>query len=205
MVKGGDIMTVEEAKKMISQENIDRLKNVVAPRPEVNISNKANADIIMAALCTAVTNGKIKEAALNESIIKLLNSSTSTLSAVKVGKILSILRQTQPNMTCVITLKTSDAKEDVKEWVFTGPEVYFNRIFEFVVREFEITPALIRSRLGEMFKMTIVNNVAQLLGKYETLKTDEERKAVPISISTITRLVNMSHHLLFAEFVERDD
>lgn len=198
-------MTVEEAKKMISQENIDRLKNVVAPRPEVNISNKANADIIMAALCTAVTNGKIKEAALNESIIKLLNSSTSTLSAVKVGKILSILRQTQPNMTCVITLKTSDAKEDVKEWVFTGPEVYFNRIFEFVVREFEITPALIRSRLGEMFKMTIVNNVAQLLGKYETLKTDEERKAVPISISTITRLVNMSHHLLFAEFVERDD
>jgi len=198
-------MTVEEAKKMISQENIDRLKNVVAPRPEVNISNKANADIIMAALCTAVTNGKIKEAALNESIIKLLNSSTSTLSAVKVGKILSILRQTQPNMTCVITLKTSDAKEDVKEWVFTGPEVYFNRIFEFVVREFEITPALIRSRLGEMFKMTIVNNVAQLLGKYETLKTEEERKAVPISISTITRLVNMSHHLLFAEFVERDD
>ena len=205
-MKGGDIiMTVEEAKKMISQENIDRLKNVVAPRPEVNISNKANADIIMAALCTAVTNGKIKEASLNESIIKLLNSSTSTLSAVKVGKILSILRQTQPNMTCVITLKTSDAKEDVKEWVFTGPEVYFNRIFEFVVREFEITPALIRSRLGEMFKMTIVNNVAQLLGKYETLKTDEERKAVPISISTITRLVNMSHHLLFAEFVERDD
>lgn len=198
-------MTVEEAKKMISQENIDRLKNVVAPRPEVNISNKANADIIMAALCTAVTNGKIKEAALNESIIKLLNSSTSTLSAVKVGKILSILRQTQPNMTCVITLKTSDARENVKEWVFTGPEVYFNRIFEFVVREFEITPALIRSRLGEMFKMTIVNNVAQLLGKYETLKTDEERKAVPISISTITRLVNMSHHLLFAEFVERDD
>ena len=198
-------MTVEEAKKMISQENIDRLKNVVAPRPEVNISNKANADIIMAALCTAVTNGKIKEAALNESIIKLLNSSTSTLSAVKVGKILSILRQTQPNMTCVITLKTSDARENVKEWVFTGPEVYFNKIFEFVVREFEITPALIRSRLGEMFKMTIVNNVAQLLGKYETLKTDEERKAVPISISTITRLVNMSHHLLFAEFVERDD
>ena len=198
-------MTVEEAKKMISQEYIDRLKYVVAPRPEVNISNKANADIIMAALCTAVTNGKIKEAALNESIIKLLNSSTSTLSAVKVGKILSILRQTQPNMTCVITLKTSDARENVKEWVFTGPEVYFNRIFEFVVREFEITPALIRSRLGEMFKMTIVNNVAQLLGNYETLKTDEERKAVPISISTITRLVNMSHHLLFAEFVERDD
>jgi hypothetical protein len=59
--------------------------------------------------------------------------------------------------------------------------------------------------MGEMFKMTIVNNVAQLLGKYETLKTDEEKKQIPISISTITRLVNMSHHLLFAEFVERND
>ncbi len=198
-------MTVEEAKQMISKENVDRLKNVVAPRPEVNISSKANADIIMSALCTAVTNGNIKEAALNESIIKLLNSSTSTLSAVKVGKILSILRETQPNMTCVITLKTGDSKDIIKEWVFTGPEVYFNRIFEFVVREFDITPAIIRSRLGEMFKMTIVNNVAQLLGKYETLKTEEERKAVAISISTITRLVNMSHHLLFAEFVERND
>ncbi len=198
-------MTVEEAKQMISKENVDRLKNVVAPRPEVNISSKANADIIMSALCTAVTNGNIKEAALNESIIKLLNSSTSTLSAVKVGKILSILRETQPNMTCVITLKTGDSKDIIKEWVFTGPEVYFNRIFEFVVREFDITPAIIRSRLGEMFKMTIVNNVAQLLGKYKTLKTEEDRKAVAISISTITRLVNMSHHLLFAEFVERND
>ena len=198
-------MTVEEAKQMISKENVDRLKNVVAPRPEVNISSKANADIIMAALCTAVSNGNIKEAALNESIIKLLNSSTSTLSAVKVGKILSILRETQPNMTCVITLKTGDSRDIIREWVFTGPEVCFNRIFEFVVREFGITPAIIRSRLGEMFKMTIVNNVAQLLGKYETLKTEEERKAVAISISTITRLVNMSHHLLFAEFVERND
>lgn len=198
-------MTVEEAKQMISQDNVDRLKNVVAPKPEVNISSKANADIIMAALCTAVLNGSIKEAALDDTIIKLLNSSTSTLSAVKVGKILSILRETQPNMCCVITLKTNDSRDVIKEWVFTGPQVYFNRIFEFVVREFEITPAIIRSKLGEMFKMTIVNNVAQLLGKYETLKTDEERKAIPISISTITRLVNMSHHLLIAEFVERDD
>ena len=198
-------MTVEEAKQMISQDNVDRLKNVVAPKPEVNISSKANADIIMAALCTAVLNGSIKEAALDDTIIKLLNSSTSTLSAVKVGKILSILRETQPNMCCVITLKTNDSRDVIKEWVFTGPQVYFNRIFEFVVREFEITPAIIRSKLGEMFKMTIVNNVAQLLGKYETLKTDEERKAISISISTITRLVNMSHHLLIAEFVERDD
>ena len=195
-------MTLEEAKNMISPDNVDKLKSVVSPRPVVNISNKANADIIMAALCIAVTNGNIKETSLDESIIKLLNSSTSTLSAVKVGKILSIIRKHQPNMCCVISLKTADSMDTLNEWVFTGPEVYFNRIFEYVVDKFEITPSKIRTQLGTMFKMTIVNNVAQLLGKYETLKTDEERKEIAVSISTITRLVNMSHHLLYAEFKE---
>lgn len=196
-------MTIEEAKALISQDNVDRLKNVVSPKPSVSISTKTNMDIIMSALCTAVSNGVIKESSLDMSIIKLLNSSTSTLSAVKVGKILSILRKSQKDMTCTITLKTADARTVVEEWVFTGPEVYFNRIFEYVVDKFDITPAKIRSELGKMFQMTIVNNVAQFLGKYETLKTDEERKKENISISTITRLVNMSHHLLYAEFVER--
>ena len=195
-------MTIEEAKAMISKENVDRLRNVVAPKPEVNISNKANADIIMSALCAAVVNGIIKEASLDDTIIKLLNSSTSTLSAVKVGKILTTLRETQPKLCCAITLRSGDGKEIIRDWIFTGPEVYFNRIFEYVVKEFNITPAIIRSKLGAMYKMTIVNNVAQLLGKYETLKTEEERKNVPISISTITRLVNMSQHLLYAEFAE---
>lgn len=198
-------MTLEEAKNMISQDNVEKLKSVVTPRPVICINNKANADIIMSALCTAVTNGVIKEASLDESTIKLLNSSTSTLSAIKVARILNSIRKTQPYMTCVISLKTGDSSEVVNEWVFAGPEVYFNRIFEYVVKSFEITPAKIRTQMGEMFKMTIVNNVAQLLGKYETLKTDEEKKQIPISISTITRLVNMSHHLLFAEFVERND
>ena len=193
-------MTLEEAKQMISADNVDKLKSVVSPRPQVCISNKTNADIIMAALCIAVTNGVIKETSLDESIIKLLNSSTATLSAVKVGKILSVIRKHQPNMACVISLKTADSIETLKEWVFTGPEVYFNKIFEYVVDTFEITPSKIRTQLGTM--LTIVNNVAQLLGKYETLKTDEERKEIAVSISTITRLVNMSHHLLYAEFKE---
>lgn len=197
-------MTLEEAKQMISKDNVDRLKNVVTPKPTVSINSKTNTDIIMSALCTAVQSGVIKESSLDISIIKLLNSSTSTLSAIKVGKILSILRKHQKNMTCTITLKTSDAQTIVEEWVFTGPEVYFNKIFEFVVDKFDITPAKIRNELGKMFQMTIVNNVAQFLGKYETLKTEEERKKENISISTITRLVNMSHHLLYAEFVERE-
>lgn len=196
-------MTIEEAKALISQDNVDRLKNVVTPKPTVSINAKTNADIIMSALCTAVQTGVIKESSLDMTIIKLLNSSTSTLSALKVGKILSILRQHQKNMTCTITLKTRDAQTIIGEWVFTGPEVYFNKIFEFVVEKFDITPAKIRSEMGKMFQMTIVNNIAQFLGKYETIKTEEDRKKENISISTITRLVNMSHHLLFAEFVER--
>lgn len=197
-------MTLEEAKQLISQDNVDRLKNVVTPKPTVAISNKTNTDIIMAALCTAVQNGVIKESSLDLSIVKLLNSSTSTLSAVKVGKILTTLREHQKNMTCTITLKTNDAQTVVQEWVFTGPEVYFNKIFEFVVEEFDITPAKIRAEMGKMFQMTIVNNVAQFLGRYETIKSIEDRKKENISISTITRLVNMSHHLLYAEFVERE-
>lgn len=196
--------SMEEAKSLITKENVDKLKNVVSPKPVICINNKANADIIMSALCAGVLNGVIKEASLDETIIKLLNSSTSTLSAVKVGRILKTIRETQPRMTCVISLKKPDTFDVVKEWVFTGPEVYFNRIFEYVVKSFDITPAKIRTQMGEMFKMTIVNNVAQLLGKYETLETEEEKKQIAISISTITRLVNMSHHLLFAEFVERD-
>lgn len=196
--------SVEEAKALITKENVDKLKNVVSPKPVICINNKVNSDIIMTALCSAVLNGVIKEASLDETIIKLLNSSTSTLSAVKVGRILKTIRETQPKMTCVISLRKPDSLDVVKEWVFTGPEVYFNRLFEYVVESFEITPSKIRSQMGEMFKMTIVNNVAQLLGKYETLKSDEERKKISISISTITRLVNMSHYLLFAEFAERD-
>ena len=63
-------MTLEEAKNMISQDNVERLKGVVTPKPVICINNKANADIIMSALCTAVTNGVIKEASLDESTIK---------------------------------------------------------------------------------------------------------------------------------------
>ena len=79
-------MTIEEAKALISQDNVDRLKNVVSPKPSVSISTKTNMDIIMSALCTAVSNGVIKESSLDMSIIKLLNSSTSTGSSRRSPK-----------------------------------------------------------------------------------------------------------------------
>jgi hypothetical protein len=54
--------------------------------------------------------------------------------------------------------------------------------------------------MTEMLKPTIVNNVAQLVAKYNSIESEEERKKITISISTITRLVNMSGYLLIAEF-----
>ena len=195
-------ISIEEAKAMMSDGAISKLRDIVIPQPIVNMNQKVNNDIIMSALCRAVSDDVIHMSSLNERIIKLLNSPTNTLSAVKVGGILSHVRKTQPNMCCVITLKTGDMNTIINEWVFTGPEVYFNKIFEFVVEYFEITPAIVRNKMTNMLKTTIVNNVAQLVAKYASLDDEEEKKQLTISISTVSRLVNMSDHILLAEFKE---
>lgn len=195
-------ITLEDAKAMMSDEAILKLKNMVTPKPVVNMDHKVNNDIIMNALCRAVEDGVINVNSLNEKIIKLLNSPTNTLSAVKVGSILTHVRKSQPNICCIITLKTADMNTILNEWVFTGPDVYFNKIFEYVVDYFKITPTIVRNKMTEMLKTTIVNNVAQLIAKYNTLESEEEKQALTISISTVTRLVNMSDHILLAEFKE---
>lgn len=195
-------LTLEDAKAMMSDEAILKLKNMVTPKPVVNMDHKVNNDIIMSALCRAVDDGVINVNSLNEKIIKLLNSPTNTLSAVKVGSILTHVRKSQPNICCIITLKTADMNTVLNEWIFTGPEVYFNKIFEYVVDYFKITPTIVRNKMTEMLKTTIVNNVAQLIAKYNTLESEEEKQALTISISTVTRLVNMSDHILLAEFKE---
>lgn len=193
-------ISLEDAKAMVSPEAIERLRNVVTPKPIINMDAKVNNDIIMAALCTAVNNGVIKQTSLDDRLIKLLNSSTNTLSAVKLGSILTHIRQFQPNLACVITLMEPDMSEVIEEWCFIGPNVYFNKMFEYVIDRFDITPSIIRTKMTEMLKPTIVNNVAQLVAKYNSIETDEEKKDITISISTITRLVNMSGYLLMAEF-----
>ena len=195
-------ISIEEAKAMMSGEAISKLKDIVTPQPIVNMNQKVNNDIIMSALCRAVSDDVIHMSSIDDKIIKLLNSPTNTLSAVKVGSILNQVRKSQPNMCCVITLKTSDMNETINEWTFTGPEVYFNKIFEFVIEYFEITPSMVRNKMTTMLKTTIVNNVAQLVAKYTSLTDEEEKKQLTISINTITRLVNMSDHILLAEFKE---
>lgn len=195
-------ISIEEAKAMMSDDAISKLKDIVTPQPIVNMNQKVNNDIIMSALCRAVSDDVIHMSSIDDKIIKLLNSPTNTLSAVKVGSILNQVRKSQPNMCCVITLKTSDMNETINEWTFTGPEVYFNKIFEFVIEYFEITPSMVRNKMTTMLKTTIVNNVAQLVAKYTSLTDEEEKKQLTISINTITRLVNMSDHILLAEFKE---
>lgn len=195
-------ISIEEAKAMMSGEALSRLKEIVTPQPSINMNQKVNNDIIMSALCRAVNDGIIHIDAVDDRIVKLLNSPTNTLSAVKVGNILTQIRKFQPNMCCVITLKSSDMNEKINEWIFTGPEVYFNKIFEYVIDKFEITPSLVRNKMTAMLKTTIVNNVAQLVAKYNSLTDEEEKKHLTISINTVTRLVNMSDHILLAEFKE---
>lgn len=195
-------ISIEEAKAMMSDEALSRLKDIVTPQPSINMNQKVNNDIIMSALCRAVNDGVIHMDAVDDHIVKLLNSPTNTLSAVKVGNILTQIRKFQPNMCCVITLKSSDMNEKINEWIFTGPEVYFNKIFEYVIDKFEITPSLVRNKMTAMLKTTIVNNVAQLVAKYNSLTDEEEKKHLTISINTVTRLVNMSDHILLAEFKE---
>lgn len=192
-------ITLDEAKSMMSQDAIDKLKSVVSTKPTINMESKVNNDILMQALCRAVTDDVIHVTSLSEKIIKLLNSATNTLSQTKLGAILTKIRENQPNIVCVVSLMSVDMSETLHEWVFTGPVVKFNDIFETVVNEFNITAGVVRNKLVNTLKPTIVNNIAQLIAKYENT---EDKDSISVSINTITRLVNMENRLLFAEFKE---
>lgn len=192
-------ISLKDAKQMMDEESIEKLKNFVNTKPTVNMENKVNCDILMQALCRAVSEDIIHVSSLDEKIIKLLNSSTNTLSPTKLGDILSKIRIHQPNLICKISLLSQDMSQTLHVWTYTGPVVKFNNIFETVVNEFNITPSIVRNKMTATLKPTIVNNVSQLLSRYEN---SEDRESINISINTITRLVNMEDHLLFAEFVE---
>ena len=196
--KGDNIMTIEEAKALLTPEKIEKLKEMVIPKPSINTENKSNNDILMNALCVAAEKEIIHPNALDDKILKLLNSATNTLSSSKLEYVLNHVHKTQANIVCCITIKDKDHNV-VKQWDYYGPNVSFNSLFEYVVDKFEITPQSIRSTMTKMLKPTIVNNIAQLVAKYDTLD-DNEKKKLNISITTITRLVNMSGYLIFAEF-----
>lgn len=95
-------ITLEQAKAMMTPEAIENLRQVVISHPVINTERKANCDILMQALCRAVTDEVILPESLDDRLVKLLNAKTNTLSPSKLGEILEQIRKTQPKMCCVI-------------------------------------------------------------------------------------------------------
>lgn len=194
-------MNIAEAKAMFSPEAAAKLHEVVDVKPEIDFSKKVNNDILMTALCKAVTNGTIKKQSLNDRLIKLLNSETNTISQSKLEEILSIIHHTQPKMVCIVTMRDVDKDLDLQpvfRWEYKE-NISFNDAFYTVLLYYHITPSMIRQKMTETLKSTIVNNVSQLVSKYYK-SSDEERNKMIISISTIQRLVNMCGGTLVARF-----
>jgi len=195
------LMTLDEAKSLMSDESLNKLKEVVSTKPVINMENKVNNDILMQALCRAVSEDVVHFTTLDDRLIKLLNSPTNTLSQNKLFDILKHIRLYQPNIVCFISLMVADMSSTLKTWILDGSDnVKFIDIFEYVINEFEITPSMVRNKMIVSLKPTIVNNVSQFVSKYLNTESEEERRNITVSINTISRLVNMMDHLLFAEF-----
>lgn len=194
------VITLEEAKAMMTKENIEHLHDITTVKPDIDFSHKVNNDIIMAALCKAVADGVIKPTSISDRLTKLLNSETNTISQSKLEEILHSIHDFQPNIRCCVTVYDHNMIPK-HEWEFSD-KVSFLSMFDWVVNNYEITPVDIRKRLTQTLKTTIVNNVSQLVSKWRK-STLEERSKMVISITTIQRLVNMTGDILQAEFYEK--
>lgn len=190
-------ISLEDAKALMTPDKLEKLKDVVTVKPTINMDKKTANDILMQALCKAVSENVIHETSLNGKIVKLLNAETNSISQSKLGEILTCVRKHQPNMACYVSLLTGDMSKTINEWIYIGPDVSFNEMFEYIIDAFNITPGTVREKLSRLLKPTIANNIAQFLSKYEM---ESDKSEIPISITTITRLVNMENYLLMAEF-----
>lgn len=190
-------ITLEQAKAMMTQESIDKLKNIVTSHPNINMDNKVNCDILMQALCRAVSEEIILPESLDDRLVKLLNARTNTLSPSKLGDILEHIRKKQPNMTCTIRMLDGGDDTLINEWVYVGPKINFTNMMGDIIKAFDITPSMVRTKMTETLKPTIVNNIAQCVARY----LNGERIDLNVSITTISRLVNMCGMLLYADFI----
>lgn len=191
-------MTLEEAKSLMTQDALNKLKELISDKPTINTSNKANNDILMNALCRAVNENIINIDSLDDKIVKLLNAKTNTLSPSKLGYVISTIKQNQPNIVCCISL-VRPPDIIINEWTYNDKDVNFTSILDYILKYFKMNPNVIRTKLGEMLKPTIVNNIAQTVAKYQN-SNDTDRADINVSITTLTRLANMYEHMLFAEF-----
>ena len=164
------------------------------------MSKKVNGDPIMVAFCKAVNDDIIKITSLSETMIKMLNSSTNTMSQSKLGEMLEHARKHQPGLICRIKLMDGTQIQTINQWTFTGVEdCKFNDMFEYVVKTFEITPSMVRDRMSKLLKPTIANNIGQFIAKYENSTHKDE---LVVSITTIARLAGIVNHAIKVEFKE---
>jgi len=194
-------MTLEEAKSLMTPEALSKLKEATSSRPPIVMGNKANNDILMNALCTAVSSKLISCESLDDKTIKLLNAKTNTLSPTKLGHVLKTIHEKQPDIVCKISL-IKPIDDVIKVWIFDNEEVSFTEMFAFILEYFKLTPNIVRSQMSRMLKPTIVNNIAQLVAKY-AYGDEQDRAEINVSITTLTRLVNMCNHMLLAEFIKK--
>ncbi len=194
-------MTIEEARALMQPTAVQHLKDVVAENVVIDVSKKSACDILMSAFCKAVTdeNPVIKKSSLNDYFVHMLNGTTNTMSQSKLGDLIALLNEHQPNVVCIFTLYNGDMTDVINEWVFKTNTPTFNGMYEFIIEYFKITPSMIRERLSTVLKQTIANNIAQFTLKYQS--TDKHDDMI-VSITTITRLVNMMGAIITCEFKE---
>lgn len=192
-MKGYDFMTIEEAKALMTPEALEHLNEVVCPW-EINIEKK-DCDIVMSALCKAVTDNVIKKTSLDENTVQLLNSDTSTLTAQKLTDALNAIRKYQ-DVVCLIFLKFKDNKVvfNIGESINT-----YNGIFDWVIKTCEVTSIGIRRNMHEKYKASVINNIAQLVPKHHNNPND------PVSIKNITRIFTSYGGIITCSIKLRDD
>lgn len=193
-------MTIEEAQKLLTPEAVNHLKELTSETKDIDVSRKKNCDIIMSAMIKAILeDGSILQSSLDDTLINMMNSSTRTISCSKLKSVMKTIKESQ-KLTCSFDIYEADGVTLVKHFEFDNKkDKNFNYILDFVLDYFKVTPQLIKEKLTEQFKPTVVINIYTLINKYVNA-TDEEKDDFKVSILTITRLVNMMNHIIICKF-----
>ena len=194
-------MTIEESKKLLTPEAVNHLKELTNETKDIDVSRKKNCDIIMSAMIKAILDdGSILQSSLDDTLVNMMNSSTRTISCSKLKSVMKTIKESQ-KLTCSFDIYEADGVTPVKHFEFDNKkDKNFNYILDYVLDHFKITPQLIKEKLTEHFKATVVINIYTLINKYVNA-TDAEKDEFKVSILTITRLVNMMNHIIICKFV----
>lgn len=193
-------MTIEEAQKLLTPEAVNHLKELTSETKDIDVSRKKNCDIIMSAMIKAILDdGSILQSSLDDTLINMMNSSTRTISCSKLKSVMKTIKESQ-KLTCSFDIYEADGVTSVKHFEFDNKkDKNFNYILDYVLDHFKITPQMIKEKLIEHFKPTVVINIYTLINKYVNA-TDAEKDEFKVSILTITRLVNMMNHIIICKF-----